>query len=230
MRRVVQLQHAGRAHGDGRDRLDVHRLGRRVHGHRRVQRHDGRGEERHGDVYDQHLCVDGVEDGQRHRHVDATGISCGSTCGASFDYNTAVSLSAVAATGWTFTGWGGACTGTGACNVTMDAAKNVTATFTINQYTLSVTRFGTGVVNSTPAGISCGSTCGASFDYNTVVSLSAGAAVGYTFTGWGGACSGTGACNVTMDAAKSVTATFTANNYTLTVSKTGTGTVTSSRT
>lgn len=44
----------------------------------------------------------------------------------------------------------------------------------------------------------------------TSVPLQANAAAGYTFTGWGGQCSGTGACTVTMDQARSVTATFAA--------------------
>jgi uncharacterized repeat protein (TIGR02543 family) len=33
----------------------------------------------------------------------------------------------------------------------------------------------------------------------------------YTFSGWGGACSGTGSCTVTMNANKNVTANYTAN-------------------
>jgi hypothetical protein len=40
-----------------------------------------------------------------------------------------VILSAVADAGSSFAGWGGACTGSGTCSVTMDAAKSVTATF-----------------------------------------------------------------------------------------------------
>jgi hypothetical protein len=40
-----------------------------------------------------------------------------------------VTLTAAAASGSTFTGWSGACTGTGACSVTMSAAQSVTATF-----------------------------------------------------------------------------------------------------
>jgi uncharacterized repeat protein (TIGR02543 family) len=40
-----------------------------------------------------------------------------------------VTLSATPASGFTFTGWSGACTGTGACEVTMTSAKSVTATF-----------------------------------------------------------------------------------------------------
>jgi len=38
--------------------------------------------------------------------------------------------------------------------------------------------------------------------------LTAQAGTGYTFTGWGGACSGTATCSVTMSAAKSVSAFF----------------------
>ncbi len=135
-----------------------------------------------------------------------------------------VNVTATANAGYTFTGWGGACTGTGACNVTMDAAKSVTANFTLNNYALSVTKSGQGTVTSTPAGIDCGATCAASFAYNTQVTLNAVAASGFTFGGWSGAgCSGTGACNVTMDAAKNVTANFTLNNYALSVTKSGTG-------
>lgn len=40
------------------------------------------------------------------------------------------------------------------------------------------------------------------------VTLTATAGPEYTFQGWSGACSGTGGCEVTMDEAKSVTATF----------------------
>jgi hypothetical protein len=36
------------------------------------------------------------------------------------------------------------------------------------------------------------------------------AAMGSTFAGWGGACSGTGSCQVTMSSAQTVAATFTA--------------------
>jgi hypothetical protein len=67
---------------------------------------------------------------------------------------------------------------------------------------------GTGTVTSGPAGINCGSTCSATFASGTAVTLAATADAGSTFAGWSGACTGTGICTVTMDAAKSVTATF----------------------
>ena len=48
------------------------------------------------------------------------------------------------------------------------------------------------------------------YAYGTVVAVTATPAAGYTFSSWSGACTGTGACSVTMDAAKTVTAHFTA--------------------
>jgi hypothetical protein len=76
---------------------------------------------------------------------------------------------------------------------------------------MSVARAGTGsgTVISSPPGIDCGLDCSESYSYNTPVTLSASAGTGSTFAGWSGACTGTGMCHVTMNAAKSVTATFT---------------------
>jgi Tol biopolymer transport system component len=80
--------------------------------------------------------------------------------------------------------------------------------------TVSKTGAGSGTVTSNPTGIDCGATCSASFDPNTSVNLTATAAIDSTFTGWNGsACSGTGTCTVTMDATKSVTASFSVNIY-----------------
>jgi hypothetical protein len=115
---------------------------------------------------------------------------------------TVVSLTATPASGSQFGGWSGACSGTGACSVTMDAAKSVTATFTLKQYALTVSTAGNGSGTVSPSG--------GTYNHGTVVALTATPASGSQFGGWSGACSGTGACSVTMDAAKSVTATFAA--------------------
>jgi hypothetical protein len=92
----------------------------------------------------------------------------------------------------------------------MDEAQSVTATFTLEQYELNVTLDGTGngTVTSTPAGIDCGADCTESYDYGTVVTLTAVAETGSTFTGWSGACSGTGNCVVTLNMAQDVMVTF----------------------
>ncbi len=74
--------------------------------------------------------------------------------------------------------------------------------------TLTVSRFGNGTVISIPAGIHCGDTCTASFPSNTSVALTATPDSGWSFAGRGGECRGTSTCNLTMDADKSVIATF----------------------
>lgn len=160
-----------------------------------------------------------------------SGINCGSTCSAQFNSGTTVTLTALASSGSSFTGWSGSCTGVSStCTVTMSAARSVSATFTpaTSAYSLSVTKTGTGIgtVTSSPTGISCGSTCSAQFVSGTTVTLSAVAASGSSFAGWGGACSGvTSTCVVSMSAARSVTATFnvTTSAYVLSVTKAGTG-------
>jgi uncharacterized repeat protein (TIGR02543 family) len=92
----------------------------------------------------------------------------------------------------------------------MSANRTVTATFSQNNYTLSVSLSGSGTVVSSPTGINCGSGCSASFTSGTNVTLTATAATGYTFSGWSGACAGTSpTCSVSMTVARSVTATFT---------------------
>jgi hypothetical protein len=78
------------------------------------------------------------------------------------------------------------------------------------RFVLSVTEDGTGsgTVTSTPASISCGSGCSASYLSGASITLSVTAASGSTFTGWSGACTGTGTCTVSMTATRSVTANF----------------------
>ena len=90
---------------------------------------------------------------------------------------------------------------------------------------LTVTRQGNGTVTSTPAGVACGATCSAAFRPSAVVSLSAVADVGNTFTGWTGACAGLAECQLTMTANAGVTATFVPGER-LTVNVTGPGAVT----
>jgi hypothetical protein len=84
----------------------------------------------------------------------------------------------------------------------------------IHDYALTVAKSGTGTgtVTSSLAGISCGSACSAMFHFGTQVTLTATPAPGSSFSGWGGDCSGAAAsCTVTVDVARNVTASFTAN-------------------
>ena len=156
------------------------------------------------------------------------GIACGSDCTETYSANTQVTLTATPESGQVFNGWSGACAGTGACVVTMEAAKTVTATFAKKTFTLSVSRTTGGSVTSFPAGVTCGTTCAATYDAGTNVLLLATADAGATFAGWSGACWGSSTlCQVTLDAAKTVSARFVFP-VTVSVTGTGTGTVTSS--
>lgn len=87
--------------------------------------------------------------------------------------------------------------------------------------TVSIARLGSGsgTITSAPAGIDCGSTCTAGLETRKTVTLHAEPASGSTFTGWTGACSGTGACQIRLTGPVSVSATFESNGE----SGTGTG-------
>jgi hypothetical protein len=180
------------------------------------------------------LTVDTTGSGTGSVTSDPVGlIDCGITCTATLERGTVVTLTATPDGGDTFAGWMGACSGTGDCVVTMDEAKDVTAVFSDPTNPMLIVHkdgTGTGTVTSVPAGIDCGITCTFGFPASTVVTLTATPTASSEFTGWSGeGCSGTGTCVVTMDVARTVTATFTHVAYPLTVIKdgSGTGTVTS---
>jgi hypothetical protein len=159
------------------------------------------------------------------------GINCGTDCDEVYQSGSSVTLTAAPGGDSTFAGWtGGGCSGTASCVVTISTAVAVNASFTLKQQTLmaSLAGNGGGSVASNPAGISCGNDCSEVYNFGTNVTLTATADATSTFTGWSGACTGT-TCMVTMSADRSATATFTRNQFTLTVAKAGngTGTVTS---
>jgi hypothetical protein len=156
--------------------------------------------------------------------VTATGISCtitaGSTsgdCSESYPDGTSVTLTATAASGSTFAGWTNCDAPSGnQCTMTMNANKTVTATFNVVMRTLTVAGAGTGNGTVTATGISCtitaGSTsgdCSESYPDGTSVTLTATAASGSTFAGWTNCDAPSGnQCTMTMNANKTVTATF----------------------
>ncbi|RCK71587.1 MAG: Type IV fimbrial biogenesis protein PilY1 [Ignavibacteriae bacterium] len=138
----------------------------------------------------------------------------------SYPHGTDVTLTAIPATGWSFAGWSGDVVSTdNPIVVTMDAAKNITATFTINQYPLNVTVVGNGSIIKEPDL--------PLYDYGTEVTLIAVPAEGWSFEGWSGdVVSIDDTIIVTMNSAKNITATFSINKYTLDVTIVGDGDVT----
>jgi len=136
----------------------------------------------------------------------------GSAGSATYLPGTIVQLTAVPTGGALFVGWSGACTGTGTCTVTMDAAKNVTAEFSL-PVNLTVNITGPGSVSSDPSGVACtGASCTASFPLNTAVTLTAVPAWYSTFGSWSGCDSVVGAaCSVTTSASRAVSVIFNQN-------------------
>ena len=129
--------------------------------------------------------------------------------------------------------WIGACVDpvSGESNTGNNCSSGVQVSVYMPRYTLSVTKYGSGVIIGDNGYISCGSNCSHTYPERTNIVLTASPADGWKFDGWGGACSGTGSCLVTMTDDKDVIATFTQLPPTmrsLTVSKTGNGTITSS--
>lgn len=133
------------------------------------------------------------------------GIDCGPKCSASFPTDSTVSLTATAVPGWSFSGWDGACGGTGPCAVTMSNPRSVTATFAPPNtvYPLAVAAAGGSVLSNVP-GIDCGESCVGSYGAGVDVTLTPSS---YPVK-WGGACSGGGACVVPMTRARAVTASI----------------------
>ncbi len=157
------------------------------------------------------------------------GITCPGDCAEPYPTGTTVTLTATPAPGATFTGWSGACTGTGTCVLSMSQARTVTATFTPTTHQLSVTVDGSGSVTLDPPGTTCSSRCAETYLEGTSVTLTATPAPGAIFTGWSGACTGTGTCVVSMSQARTIAATFlTTYQLSVAVNPIGAGSVTSS--
>lgn len=140
--------------------------------------------------------------------VTDTGIDCEPTCSADFFEGTVVSLMETADTGSEFAGW----SGDPDCSdgqVTMDGPKNCVATFDLKTFNLEVATSGdgSGVVTSSPGDIDCGDNCSGTFDFGTVVDLTATPDKGSVFEEW----TGDEDCmdgQLTMDVAKNCTAVF----------------------
>src|SRR5439155_1651519 len=111
-------------------------------------------------------------------------FNCGpesTTCAASFPGGTALTLTASPSVGSQFGGWvTTSCDSIDGpvCNVTMNDARAITATFLLDRHQLGVTLTGSGsgYVVSNPVGVNCGPygpRCFNYYDYGTVVTMSA---------------------------------------------------------
>jgi hypothetical protein len=165
--------------------------------------------------------------GKGHVQSSPSGIDCPHECSADFEAESEVVLTEKPAIGWMFVRWEGCSSSVDGplaaeasdaetCTVFMDDAMEVTAHFkpkpapstpTLPLFPLTVTVIGIGSVSSNPGGINCGADCSESYPQGTNVTL-APFQNATNFVSWGGDCSGSGLCGVTMTGPRSVTATF----------------------
>ena len=143
----------------------------------------------------------------------------GSVTGVTNPYlsGTNATLTAVPATGFVFSGWTGAASGTeNPLTVTMNGNKTIGATFTA-QYNVTLGSTTNGAVTGVTNPYLSGSTA----------TLTATPDSGFLFNGWTGNASGTtNPLNVTMDGNKTIGALFGPSSYVLTVTPPTNGTVT----
>lgn len=146
-----------------------------------------------------------------------------------FPYGTAVSLQALPAIYWDFSGWSGGLTSSElAPTLTMNGNKTITATFTQKLYRLTLNVVLQNAAGQVLTGMNGGTVSvngalvsppyASDFAPNTVVSLVAAPASDWTFTGWSGSATGTStSTSITIDGDKTITATFTIRQYRLTL-------------
>ena len=129
-----------------------------------------------------------------------------------------VQLTAIAAPGWAFNGWGGDISGvSNPASVVVNNDTSVTAKFValpdVGFYSVNIVKIGSG------SGTFSLSPTGDTYPLGTVVTITATPSLGSTFGGWGGDVSGSSAsASVTVTRNMAVTATFTQNAYTITAS------------
>jgi hypothetical protein len=153
-----------------------------------------------------------TKDGTGLGSVSGSGIDCGAICSASLLAGTPVTLTATPANGSVFAGWGGACSGTSTCTLTLAADAAVTATFSIPRFKLTVEKSGPGYVGA--PGIDCGPVCSTEVDLGTTVVLVASPTPGGSFLGWNNACGNRPICSVKVEATQTISAKFAAPDRT----------------
>jgi hypothetical protein len=117
---------------------------------------------------------------------------------------TTVTLTAVASSGWVFSGWGGDLSGNqNPATIVMNSSKTVTANFVRSSYTLTVN------INPSGAGSVTLNPSGGVYVAGTTVTLTAVASSGWVFSGWSGSLTGSqNPATIVMNSSKTVTANF----------------------
>jgi hypothetical protein len=135
-------------------------------------------------------------------NVDGSGDVALDPAGGIYQYGQVVTMTATADPGWTFSDWSGDLTSTiNPVQITIDGNKVVTATFTQEEYTLTVNIDGQGSVEVDPDK--------ATYHQGEVITLTATADPGWIFFGWSGDVTGLeNPTTLTMMGDAAVTAKF----------------------
>ena len=162
---------------------------------------------RHLDEAQAHLAI--ALNGAGSVTGDVPGVECTASCESDWDGSQTVTLSATPADGMRFVRWGGACSGTSDCALTLAGVTSVTALFAPHTYLLTVGVTGRGSVTTSTASAPCRTRCRLPVTSYQAVSLRAGAVSGWRFKRWLGACHGTRqTCTLPMSANAAATAVF----------------------
>jgi hypothetical protein len=145
--------------------------------------------------------------------ISVNGVACGQDCSGSYLVGSVIELSAQPISAYSFDGFAGACTGTANCSLTVNSDLTITAAFSAD--VIPPTYYNLTYSSNIPGGLFidgqlCTTNCSGAHLAGTTIALSAVAANGNAVTAFTGDCSGTGTCNLLMNADKTVGVTFTA--------------------
>ena len=165
--------------------------------------------------------------------IECTGFAPHSCSTPSIEEGT-VTLTASPASGYAFKSWKGCDKKSGEfgvngrqCTINLNEEKSVSAKF-IKVYGLKLKNGGDGKISSKPGGALCLPNCSetiASFQEGKTVEVLPKPNKHFHLVSWGGDCSGTGTCSVTMNGDRTVSATFAEDQkFDLALSKEGGGT------
>ncbi|HEX7003949.1 MAG TPA: hypothetical protein VF168_07165 [Trueperaceae bacterium] len=173
------------------------------------------------------FALDVIVEGTGIVTIEELDFQCVNDCTARIGEGVTIELQAQASGVQGFAGWHGDCSGTGSCSLTMDGDKTVTAVFADNVLVLDMQGDGQASVRLEP-GEDCAGDCVRAYDTPVQVSLLVNPADDSVAAGFGGACADSERddfCIVTVQGQVDVSATVNLRRFTLSVDRTGSGSV-----
>ena len=141
--------------------------------------------------------------------ADVPGLLCSRTCSTTWNAGTRLALTPAPGSNAKFVRWGGACTGSSRCFVTVGEVGAVSAVFAPLTFRLTVRVGGKGVVRGASAGILCAGRCISPVASHRPLTLRATPSKGWRLRGWTGACRGKRAvCTLPMSGNTTARAVF----------------------